>query len=69
MRRVRIEPGDTYGAHLGGSGDAGPVSATVEVHVPTDRLVDEWISERVVTLGQFIGAMRHRGYTVTTYAR
>jgi hypothetical protein len=69
MRQVRIEPGDTYSAHLGGSGDAGTVSATVTVHLPTDRLVDEWISESTVILGASVGEMRRRGYSVAAYAR
>lgn len=66
---VRVEPGDVVAAHLGGFGDAGPVSATVHLHRPTGRLVYEVLEENLMRLGPPSSAFRERGYSVTPWAR
>ena len=62
---VRVAPGEVYAAHMGGSGDAGPVSATISVHAPTGRVVYQVVRPGVMRLGPPVSAFRERGYTVT----
>ena len=62
---VTVRPGDTYTAHVGGYGNAGPVAASITVHQPTGRVVDRWIAEDVVSLGEPVSDLAERGYTVT----
>ncbi len=65
---VTVAPDDVYSAHMGGSGDAGPVSATIGVHAPTGRVVYQFVSADEVRLGPPVSAFRERGYTVTPWA-
>jgi hypothetical protein len=65
---VTVAPGEVYSAHVGGSGDAGPVSVTIAVHAPTGRVVYQVVSPGVMRLGPHVAAFRERGYTVTPWA-
>ena len=65
---VFVAPGDVYSAHIGGYGDAGPVSASLSVHAPTGRVIYQIVSPGVMRLGPPVSAFRERGYTVTPWA-
>lgn len=67
--RIKVRAGDIYSAHVGGNGDAGAVSATISVHRPSGRVVDEWTGEDEVILGWPVSGMEERGYTVTPLAK
>lgn len=66
---VKVSPGDVYSAHMGGNGDAGPISATVYVHGPSSRVVYQVVQENVMRLGPHVSAFRERGYSITPWAR
>ncbi|MBP7678752.1 MAG: hypothetical protein KBB14_20800 [Thermoanaerobaculia bacterium] len=68
MSTIKVNPGDTYQAHLGGNGTAGIVAATVTVHRPTGRVVEEWAAEDFAILGARVSDIVNDGYTVTPYA-
>ena len=55
-------------AHVGGNGAAGIVAATVTVHRPTGRVVEEWTAWEEVILGEPVSDLKARGYTVTPWA-
>ncbi len=65
---VTVSPGEVYSAHMGGSGDAGPVSATIAVHAPTGRVVYQVVRPGLMRLGPPVSAFQERGYTVTPWA-
>lgn len=62
-----IKPGDVISVHIGGSGDAGTVTATAQVHVPTRRFISEWLSETEAVLGDPVSDLEERGYSVTPW--
>ncbi|HPA53258.1 MAG TPA: hypothetical protein PLP50_16825 [Thermoanaerobaculia bacterium] len=45
MSSIKVNPGDTYQAHVGGNGAAGIVAVAITVHRPTGRVVEEWTAE------------------------
>jgi hypothetical protein len=65
---VTVAPGEVFAAHMGGNGDAGPISATVHVHRPTGRVVYQVLAENVMRLGPHVTAFREKGYSVTPWA-
>lgn len=63
MSSIKVNPGDTHQAHVGGTG----VAATVTVHRPTGRVVEEWTAEDFAILGARLSDILEAGYTVTPY--
>jgi hypothetical protein len=61
---IKVNPGETYQAHVGGP----DVAATVTVHAPSGRVVDEWAEEDRAILGASVEDLRADGYTVTPWA-
>jgi len=59
---IKVNPGDTYQAHLGGI-----VAATVTVHRPSGRVVEEWTEPDFAILGARVSDIMDDGYTVTPY--
>ena len=62
MRSIKVNPGETYQVHVGGA----DVAATVTVHAPTGRVVDEWTEEDFAILGASVEDLRADGYTAET---
>ncbi len=65
MSAIKVNPGETYQAHVGGA----DVSATVTVHVPSGRVVEEWTEGDFAILGTRVEDLRADGYTVTPWGR
>ena len=55
MTTTKVNPGETYQAHVGGNGDAGTVAAT-------------WTAEDYAILGARVSDIVNDGYTVTPWA-
>ncbi len=69
MTTIRVNASEVYSAHVGGNGDAGPVTATIAVHRPSGRTVETWTAEDEVLLGEAVAGLEARGYTVTPWAK
>lgn len=67
MSSIKVNPGDTYQAHVGGNGAAGIVAVAITVHRPTGRVVEEWTAEDFAILGARVSDIMDDGYTVTPY--
>ncbi len=68
MSSIRVNLGDGYQAHVGGNGAAGVVAATVTVHRPSGRVVEEWTEPDFAILGARVSDLLEDGYAVTPYA-
>lgn len=58
---VRVHDGDTYQVHIGGP----DTSATATLHVPSRRLIADWVTQHLAHLGESEASLRDRGYSVT----
>ena len=68
MSSIKVNPGDTYQAHVGGNGAAGIVAVAITVHRPTGRVVEEWTEPDFAILGARVSDLVEDGYPVTPYA-